>query len=386
MTHLQAPSIDPSLCAIILATHPGAGLYELTSRAGLASLPFGAARVVDFAVAAVTAAGAGRIVVLTQTGDAGAMLAEYLHGVWGSRLGGRLQVGSDPAVVLAMLRQDNGSDVLLAQADTVSGFSALGLVAAHRRSGAGLTLAATAAPAQVGLRRLCPGPEGRITTCLTPAAAPVQALASLGLAVAKRDWLLAQPGLDAAGINATDPHHALRRHLLPLAIAADEARMVDMGPGFAHAIDTLDAYRAAALAYEATAPRDILAHDILAVMPPALWPSPTTTTGTAMRLEGVTVVSPRLNPQDPARWTLFDGSVLMKGARVGAGVRLTKTLVAPGTSIPAGMVIGEDDAEDATWFRITEGGTRLVTTSMIARRAVTTAFGRPAVGQTNVVG
>jgi glucose-1-phosphate adenylyltransferase len=65
---------------------------------------------------------------------------------------------------------------------------------------------------------------------------------------------------------------------------------------------------------------------------------------------------------------VLDGTVLMPGSRIAPGVRLTDTIVAPGTPVPEGLVIGEDPREDARWFRRTEAGTTLVTTQMLARR------------------
>jgi glucose-1-phosphate adenylyltransferase len=50
-------------------------------------------------------------------------------------------------------------------------------------------------------------------------------------------------------------------------------------------------------------------------------------------------------------------------------VRLSRTIVAPQTHIPPGLVIGEDPLEDRRWFRRTTAGTVLVTQAMLERRA-----------------
>lgn len=65
-----------------------------------------------------------------------------------------------------------------------------------------------------------------------------------------------------------------------------------------------------------------------------------------------------------------DGSVIMPGARVGEGCRLRDVIVAPGTRLPDGLVVGHDPQEDALWFRVTPGGTTLVNAQMLARRAM----------------
>jgi glucose-1-phosphate adenylyltransferase len=74
---------------------------------------------------------------------------------------------------------------------------------------------------------------------------------------------------------------------------------------------------------------------------------------------------------------MLDRTLLMPGVRVAPGARLTRCIVACGTAIPEGLVVGEDPAEDARWFRVTDGGTTLVTTAMLARRAAERRVGAP---------
>ncbi len=73
-------------------------------------------------------------------------------------------------------------------------------------------------------------------------------------------------------------------------------------------------------------------------------------------------------------------SVVLPGASVGSNCRLSKTIVGAGTEIPSGLVIGEDHDEDARWFRCTEGGTTLVTSEMLARRADQRTLMHPMIG------
>jgi len=40
-----------------------------------------------------------------------------------------------------------------------------------------------------------------------------------------------------------------------------------------------------------------------------------------------------------------------------------------GVQIPEGLVVGEDPAEDARWFRVTENGVTLITKTMLEKRA-----------------
>lgn len=58
-------------------------------------------------------------------------------------------------------------------------------------------------------------------------------------------------------------------------------------------------------------------------------------------------------------------SVLLPGAEVGRGARLTRVVADRGCQIPAGMVIGEDPAADAARFWRSDNGITLVTSSML---------------------
>ena len=62
-------------------------------------------------------------------------------------------------------------------------------------------------------------------------------------------------------------------------------------------------------------------------------------------------------------------SVLLPDVQVGRGARLMRVIVDHGCTIPEGLVIGEDAAEDARRFRRSENGITLVTRAMLARLA-----------------
>lgn len=63
----------------------------------------------------------------------------------------------------------------------------------------------------------------------------------------------------------------------------------------------------------------------------------------------------------------LDGAVLQPDVDVGRGARLTNVVVDRGVRIPAGLVVGEDPALDATRFRRTEKGIVLITQPMLDR-------------------
>ena len=66
-------------------------------------------------------------------------------------------------------------------------------------------------------------------------------------------------------------------------------------------------------------------------------------------------------------YTEIKGAVLLPGVVVGRNARLSKVVVDRGCVIPEGMVVGEDPAEDAKRFYVSEGGVTLITPSMLAR-------------------
>ncbi len=72
--------------------------------------------------------------------------------------------------------------------------------------------------------------------------------------------------------------------------------------------------------------------------------------------------SVRVNSYSKVEW-----SVLLPDVEVGRHARLNKVVVDRGCSIPEGMVIGEDPADDARRFYRTENGVTLVTRRMLER-------------------
>ena len=63
----------------------------------------------------------------------------------------------------------------------------------------------------------------------------------------------------------------------------------------------------------------------------------------------------------------IQGAVILPYADIGRGARLTNVVVDRGVHIPAGLVVGEDPAFDATRFRRTDKGVCLITQPMLDR-------------------
>lgn len=60
-----------------------------------------------------------------------------------------------------------------------------------------------------------------------------------------------------------------------------------------------------------------------------------------------------------------EDSVVLAGCKIGVGARIRRAILAEGCLIPDGMVIGEDEEEDARRFQVSSGGITLVTPEML---------------------
>ncbi|WP_336512274.1 sugar phosphate nucleotidyltransferase [Paracoccus shandongensis] len=351
----QQPSLsrlthpDRGVAAILLAGGKGTRLHDLTASESKPAVPFaGRNRIVDFAMANVVRSGLDRLLVATQF--APATLNHHLPARWGGhfapgalllRDGRDRYLGTADAVRHNWRQvQDWGADqVLVLAADHIYDMDYAGLIAAHRASGAGVTVAVDVVPRTEasGFGVMQTDDSGRILSFLEKPANPPaipgepdRAMVSMGIYVFDAAWL--RDALFGPGIESLDFGH----EVIPAAVAQGLAMAYRLpaGPGglpYWRDVGTLDALRQAHL-------------DFVAAQPARL---------------------PRISPA--AEWYLARGSVMMPGAVVPPSARLTCTIVAPGTRIPHGLVAGEDPDEDARWFR-REGRTVLITQAMLDRR------------------
>ncbi|MGJ8621938.1 MAG: glucose-1-phosphate adenylyltransferase [Yoonia sp.] len=68
-------------------------------------------------------------------------------------------------------------------------------------------------------------------------------------------------------------------------------------------------------------------------------------------------------------YAVLDHAVVLPNVVVHRSARLRQVVVDSGVVIPEGLVVGEDAAEDAKWFRVTDRGITLITQKMLDARA-----------------
>ncbi|MFB2532576.1 glucose-1-phosphate adenylyltransferase [Paracoccus sp. p4-l81] len=68
-------------------------------------------------------------------------------------------------------------------------------------------------------------------------------------------------------------------------------------------------------------------------------------------------------------YSSLDGAVVLPYVQVGRHAELRRCVIDRGVQIPEGLVVGQDPAEDAKWFRVSEGGVVLITQAMLDKRA-----------------
>lgn len=379
---------------VLLAGGQGSRLHELTARECKPALPFaGNRRIVDFTMANALRSGLTQMIVATQYRPE--TLAQHLTSRWSSSFA-KLDIREGCAVTgtregytgtaaavtanLAEIEASGARHVVVLAGDHVYEMDYAAMVAAHRASGAEVTVAvdtADAAQAQsfgvvmsdeAGMiRNFVEKPKHVPANPLLPG----KVLVSMGIYVFSTAWLAQALREDAAMSSSHDFGH----DILPRAVAQGVA-FAYRAPAQAGAaalywrdVGTLDAYRSAQL--------EFFRADPPCALPERRMPSEAELTAAngdliqfayQMQTGGLSLRAPRWNAGEAGRWTVLDETVVMPGARLAPGVRLTKAIVAPGTTVPSGLVVGEDPEEDALWFRRTEGGTTLITTAMLARR------------------
>lgn len=352
--------------AVVLAGGKGTRLFELTEALCKPAIHFaGSHRLIDFALANLVRSSVLNALVATQYKPD--TLISHIAAVWHRRFavrGGRIIIrdaaklsgqylGTADAVLrnIEIIDAHAPSEVLVLGADHIYDMDYGPMIAAHRASGAAATVAANVVPradaTEFGV--IAAGPDGRATDFLEKpsvppgmADAPNYALASMGIYVFSWPWLREWLIRDAQDLTSS---HDFGHDLLPRAMQAGELNVYRFSSVGARAywrdVGTLDAYRGAALTFALG-------------MRPCRLPEE----DTALLGESLPMKRPDLNS---------GSSIVMPGSYVSSGARLKNAIVAEGAMVPARLVVGEDPTEDARWFRVTPGGTTLITKKMLAR-------------------
>jgi len=390
---MPPPAVDLThTVAFLLAGGQGTRMHELTQNECKPALHFGGMhRIVDFSVANVVTSGIGRMLVATQYQPG--TLTRHLNAVWlpafpdaglvlrdGRHVAGRHGYrGTADALRanIAALDALGAREIVVLAADHVYRMDYAPLVAHHRALGSKVTVAALplALTEAQGMGSVTVGAAGTLAgyedAAVDPRPLPddpARAMASLGVYVISWRWmrslLMRQAGMSDVA-----------RDVLPFAVREGVAGLhvwkhgADRSP-YWRRVSTLDAYRLASLDFagpDTPSPRPVVP-GLASRIPPDVSVL-RSRFGAELNTGGIRILSPLLRASDPSRWAMLDRSVLLPGARVSPGVRLTNCLVAPGTALPDGLVVGEDREEDARWFRVTPDGTTLITSAMLARRA-----------------
>ncbi|MCJ8140481.1 sugar phosphate nucleotidyltransferase [Falsirhodobacter halotolerans] len=377
--------------AVLLAGGQGSRLHELTHGECKPALLFGdRRRIVDFTVAGAVRSGIRQMIVATQYEPA--TLNSHMVSRWGRAFSmmalrhgptvtGRPEgYAGTAAVVAANMAEIDASgaeEIVVLAGDHIYDMNLTAMIADHRMTGADVTVAVDAVPLAdaTAFGVMGTDADGRIRMFVEKPAHPPhmpgdpsRALASMGIYVFKWAWLRAALVKEMAADRA---EHDFGKHILPLAVANGHAyahtRMLDdegRAP-YWRDVGTLDAFRKSWIDLRDGLVRCRLPDTVNAGRR-MLDPGHDGWTGYNLRAGGLSLAPPSSMTR---RWTLLDDTVVMPGARIEPGARLTRAIVAPGAIIPADLTVGEDAMEDARWFRVSTGGTTLITPEMLSRRA-----------------
>lgn len=408
--------------AVILAGGRGNSLHELTARRANAALYFGGMyRIIDFAMSNCVNSGIRRVSVLTQYKSHS--LLRHLQRGWGFLRGEAKEfidllpaqqrvdesvwyLGTADAVYQNMdiisTHNPKPEYVVVLAGDHVYKMNYAEMLADHVENGAECTIASIEMPRSEARRFgvMAVGENRRVTGFVEkpedpPAieGKPDRSLCSMGVYIFNAKYLydeLQHDSLDPAS------SHDFARDILPRAIKAGCAMEHPFARSCVHAADektekkenywrdvgNIDAYWETNIDLAANAPALNLYDPNWPIWTyqPQLAPAKFVHNeadrhGLAVEslVSAGSVISGEVNHSliftscRVHSYAKLNWSAILPKVDIGRGVRLNRCVVDQGVQIPAGMVIGEDAAEDARRFRRTASGVTLVTQPMIDR-------------------
>lgn len=350
--------------AIVLAGGKGSRLHELTEATCKPAVPLaGGRRIVDWTMANLARWAPAHVIVATQYRPN--VLVDHIGKRWspafgpnaisirdGSRVTGKPDgyMGTADAVAqnLAEIDAMVPATVLVVAADHIYSMDYAAMVNAHRAVGRPVTVAVDRVPLPEArdFGVMAADSRGIVTEFAEKPASPKamagdpsRALVSMG--VYAFDWPWLRDALIADQARAGS-FHDFGHDILPWAVSRGEVHAYDVAAHevgfFWRDVGTLDALRDTCIA-------------ISAGEAPCASPS--------YPVSARPVVGTRVLP---------GRNVVLPGGRVSAGARLRDTIVAPGADVPYDLEVGLNHAVDAQYFRVTPGGTVLITAEMLARR------------------
>lgn len=403
--------------ALVLAGGRGSRLRMLTDRRAKPAVYFGGKfRIVDFALSNCVNSGIRRISVLTQYKSHS--LLRHLQRGWNFLRGEMNEFvdllpaqqridetswyqGTADAVYqnLDILRSHGSEFVVILAGDHIYKMDYGVMLRDHIAKGADCTVACLEVPRMqaTGFGVMAIDADGRVTSFLEKPADPPgmpgrpdMALASMGVYVFDANFLYSQLERDAADpASSRDFGRDLIPHLVPRAkVIAHSFRdsciySREGADAYWRDVGTVDAYWEANLDLTKVTP-DLNLYDpawpivtYQEQLPPAKFVfDDETRRGMAVDslvsggciVSGATVRGSLLFSKVRVNsYARLQGAVLLPDVQVGRGARLTRVVVDRGVTIPEGMVVGEDPAEDARRFHVSEGGVTLVTQEMVDR-------------------
>ncbi|MBA3523083.1 MAG: glucose-1-phosphate adenylyltransferase [Geodermatophilaceae bacterium] len=390
---------DPRVLGIVLAGGEGKRLWPLTQDRAKPAVPFGANyRLVDFVLSNLVNGGYTRICVLTQykshsldrhittTWRMSSLLGNYVTPVPAQqRLGPRWFTGSADAIFqsLNLVYDEQPDYIVVFGADHVYRMDPSQMVAQHRASGAGVTVAGIRVPrAQSTEFGVIETDGAKITAFREKPADPVglpgnaeEIYASMGNYVFTTDALLEalrEDAVDEASV------HDMGGNLIPLMVGKGVAEVYDFADnvvpgatdrdrGYWRDVGTLDSYYDAHMDLVSVHPVFNLYNRSWPIftMPPQLPPAKFVEGGLAQEsmvgpgviVSGATVRASVVSPDVVfSAGSYVEGSVLMDGVRIGPRAVVRRAILDKNVVVPADAHIGVNLEADRKRYHVTASG------------------------------
>nr|BDS38149.1 sugar phosphate nucleotidyltransferase [Streptomyces dimorphogenes] len=343
--------------AVLLAGGEGRRMGPLGTGRLKPLVPYGGAcRLIDFSLANARASGLGEVLLLSQYEER--QLMDDLHRVWNTGSGFRVHFGpydrayrtagdavprelpertwpAERGTADALIRKaeyvfdGDPEQLLVLHADHVYRFDHRPLIAAHRASGAALTVTYQRIERRwvhlFGMVRF--DRAGRLTEFVEKPAEPTSDLVFAAFCVF--DTAVLRRYLEK--LDGTDWQHDISRDVIPAMLAAGEHIRGHEVTGHWEDIGTVERYHRAHLRLASDGPR--------AGLPVENMPwtvRPDVARAWVAHAPGITS---SLVPADLVNDGLVEDSVLFPGVRIGEGARVRRSVLLPGTTVPPGSDI-----------------------------------------------